>query len=367
MASVVQSPNMNLPVPVVGTDVGPDWAMNINACLSILDQHNHTTGQGVPITPSGLNISSDLSFLGNSATNLKSTVFTAQTAFATLAALYVKGVDLYFNDGSGNAVQITTGGAVNATSSGITNGTASASFVSSVLVVNAASTTPANIKGGSLLLGNNTAGSHYLTLAPPNAMGADYGLVLPAIPAANNTIVTIDTSGNIGSSVVTDNSTLEISSNTLQVKASGIDTAQLKFHAVTKDKTAPLGQQISLSCLGFGTTSGSFTGVTNLSVTITTTGRPVSLALIPDSNSSFNSLIRYTTAIAGTANIAFFNGSSQMTNSALVTSTSNLDKQALYLAYVDTPLAGTYTYNVQAKVTTGTLTVDYFRLIAYEL
>ena len=51
MANVTLSPNMNLPVPVVGQDPGPDWANNINSSLGILDQHDHTPGKGIQIVP----------------------------------------------------------------------------------------------------------------------------------------------------------------------------------------------------------------------------------------------------------------------------------------------------------------------------
>ncbi len=127
MSDVTISPNMSLPVPNVGVDAGPDWANNLNASLSIIDQHNHSAGSGVPVQPAGLNINSDLTFQSNQATNLKAVAFTAQSSVTTTAAVYVKGVDLYYRDGAANEVQITTGGTVNATSSGISSGTATAS------------------------------------------------------------------------------------------------------------------------------------------------------------------------------------------------------------------------------------------------
>lgn len=50
MSNTTTSPNMSMPVPVVGTDPGPDWANNIDACLSIIDSHDHSFGKGAPIT-----------------------------------------------------------------------------------------------------------------------------------------------------------------------------------------------------------------------------------------------------------------------------------------------------------------------------
>lgn len=64
MANTTTSPNMGMPVPVVGTDPGPDWANNINACLSIIDSHNHSTGQGAPVTGPIIGSTIDNSIIG---------------------------------------------------------------------------------------------------------------------------------------------------------------------------------------------------------------------------------------------------------------------------------------------------------------
>ena len=211
------SPNMNLIVPVAGVDTGLVWEQSTAADLSIIDGHDHSTGKGVPITPAGLNISSDLSFNGNQATTLKAVAYQAQGSLSTLLSTYVVGADLYYNDGSGNAIQITKSGSVNATSSGISSGTASASFVAGVLVVNSAPLTPANIQAGSILLGNNVANSKFLTLSPPSAMAANYTVTLPALPAVNNSFVTMDTSGNLRAVTTIDGFTIINTSGVLSV------------------------------------------------------------------------------------------------------------------------------------------------------
>src|ERR1017187_1394661 len=99
MANTINSPNMNLPIPTVSADPGPDWALNLNACLSAIDGHNHTSGQGVAIPPSGLNINTSLPMNNNSLTTVQSVVFTPQVSLATLDAVYVSGLDLFYNDG----------------------------------------------------------------------------------------------------------------------------------------------------------------------------------------------------------------------------------------------------------------------------
>jgi hypothetical protein len=142
-----------------------------------------------------------LSFANNSLTNAKSVNFQAQSSLATVSSLYMIGVDLYFNDGSGNVIRVTQGGSVSGASgtiTGLPSGTASASYAAGVFTFNAATNTPANVVMASAILGNNTAGTKTLTLAPPNAMGSNYQLTLPSLPAQTN-VMTLDTSGNMSS------------------------------------------------------------------------------------------------------------------------------------------------------------------------
>lgn len=227
----INTPNMGLGQPIIGVDTGLTWEQTTNANASTIDQHDHSPGKGAPLSPGSLLINADLPFNNNNAITLRSTRFTAQAAPLSLGSdigcAYVSGVDLWFNDVNGNQIQITSGGSVNATSSGISSGTASASFTAGVLIVNADVNKPANIQGASILLGNNVANSKYLTLSPPNAMAANFGLVLPTIPAVKS-IMAIDASGNITGAYTVDNSSIDINgSSQIEVKAAGISSAKL--------------------------------------------------------------------------------------------------------------------------------------------
>lgn len=197
------SPNMNLPVPIVGVDTGPGYAQNIDSSLNIIDQHNHSNGQGVLIQPNGLDISSDLPFNANNATNLRTVRFASQIApipnmTPDVGVLYVSGNELWYNDYTGgNQVQITTNGLINATASGIASGTATASFSAGVLVVKSAPTSFANVDLQSVVLSNPGDLINQLTLLAPTLAGS-YDLTLPTIPAQTN-VMTLDVSGNMGS------------------------------------------------------------------------------------------------------------------------------------------------------------------------
>lgn len=199
---------MGLILPTIGVDTGLFWEQSMNTNSGIINNHDHSPGSGQTIDATGIDLTSDLTFNSNNAIGLRSVRFVPQSLPLSLSAdlncAYVAGIDLYFNDGSGRQIQITSGGAVNATSSGISNGTATASFVSSILTVLAAPNTPAAIRGGSYLMGNTgLTSSNYLTLNPPNPIPSNYTLTWPLPPPATETgVLVIDDSGTITSSVV---------------------------------------------------------------------------------------------------------------------------------------------------------------------
>lgn len=197
------SPNMNLPISTVGVDSGLNWENNLNSSLSLIDLHDHTPGKGVALTPTSINVNSDFPFNNNNLTLIRSVRFQAQSSALALVTdigcLYEAGVDLYYNDGSGNQIRITQSGSLAGaagTITGLPSGTASAAYAAGVFTFQSATATGANIDGASHVFRNNTASSKGLTLSPPNAMAADYTLVLPSIPASTS-FLTIDSSGNI--------------------------------------------------------------------------------------------------------------------------------------------------------------------------
>lgn len=204
MSNIIISPDMLLPVPVVGVDPGPDWANNVNACLGIIDGHTHTTGQGVPITPAAININTDLTFNGNNATNVKTLRFSPQAApisgGANLGALYEQGVDLFYIDGAGNQVRITQGGSVTGASgtiTGLPSGTASASYAAGTFTFQQATNTPATMSVGSIIIGQEVASGKNVTISAAVAQAANYALALPAaLPGVASALVS-DNAGNL--------------------------------------------------------------------------------------------------------------------------------------------------------------------------
>jgi hypothetical protein len=164
----------------------------------------------------------------------------------------------------------------------------------------------------------------------------------------------------------------------LQISAAGIITfAQLPTGgiadaAVTPAKMAALGQQVSSSCGSFTTTSNTFVDVTNLSVTITSTGRPIRVFL-QGNGSDVSFISAFKASVTGQA--AEF----QLLRGATVIQVAHLESQqaglgSLYLAVpsgcvsvLDVVAAGTYTYKVQARhVTSGDASLNACVLVAHE-
>lgn len=237
--AVPLTPNMTLLLPVVGGTPGPDYALDINQNMSVLDQHDHTAGSGVPITPAAININSNLSFSNNFATSLAGLTLSAQGS-APVNTIYESGVDLYFVDGLGNNIRITQSGGIAGSPGSIANlvSPASASYVagSKTFVWQSDTNIAANMDAGSLLLRNLTPNSTFaLTLQPPTALSSNYSLTLPTLPPGQQ-IMTLDATGAISAPYTVDNVTIVITSNVIKVPTSGITNTQLADDSVSTAK-----------------------------------------------------------------------------------------------------------------------------------
>lgn len=205
------TPNMSLPVPGVGTESGPQYATDINSCLSIVDAHDHTPGSGVQITPSAIDINADLLLNGNNLTTARSLRLSAQSAVLNLATdlgcLYEVGVDLYYNDGLGNHVRITQSGAVSGTPGSISNlvapASASYSAGSKTFTWQSDALTPANLDAGSVIIRNVLASSEGVTVSVPSPLAASYTMTLPTAPPASTLPMSMSSSGAISTGSIT--------------------------------------------------------------------------------------------------------------------------------------------------------------------
>lgn len=237
MANTI-SPNMNLIIPSVGSESGPTYAFDINSSLTLVDQHDHSPGKGIQITPAGLNINTTLSMNSNSLTDISTLVFVNQSvAPSALQSLYVATGsespttnDLWYNDSNGNQVQLTSGGTVNATIANLPGESYSAGVF--YWKQGDGSTTPADFDIGSITLRPNVAATTFgVRLTPAAGISSQYDILLPLLPVSQK-IVTLDQFGNMTAPYTVDGSTIVINSNVIQVPASGIGPTQIASAAL---------------------------------------------------------------------------------------------------------------------------------------
>jgi hypothetical protein len=237
-----------------------------------------------------------------------------------------------------------------------------------------------------------TSISNSLTLIDQHDHSSGKGVTIPTGGITNNAVtaakiaVSVAGDGLAGGngtalSVGVDGSTVEINSDVLRVKDAGITQAKLADRTVSSTVAAGC-VAISSSSGAASTTSATLSDVTNLSVTITTTGRPVRIYLITsetDFASTYSgglSTNRSTTNATGrfvitrdATDVAAYslfndNAGSGATNTSLMVPCSSLD-------YLDDVAAGTYTYKLRYAVETATssatASVIRCKLVAYEI
>lgn len=400
--------NMALTLPTPTITAGPDWAEALNTALTTIDSHDHSTGKGAKVTPSGLNINADLSIgTTNNLTLVRSMRLVSQGSVLALptdlGCISNIGGNLYWNNNSGTAVQLTSGGSPVAASDGIarafetvaisSNTTINPSDTGSFYEIDCGTSVTLTLPSAAAVTAGryyefkdvtNEAGSNNITIA---RNGSD------TINGAGSDI-TVDYNGGGGRlisdgvsdwhfSTKTDTAQIETKQikdanvTTAKIADSNVTTSKIADGAVTQAKRAALGQQISSSSGSYSTTSATFVDVTNLTVSITTTGRPVYLGLVWSGTGSGFIGARDTSGSVGAfANIQVLRDSTAVSYGVvggnLNLTSGGADEFRAPLGsiwHIDVPSAGTYTYKVQIAMTGTSVTgyVSNAKLIAYEL
>lgn len=349
---------MNLPAPGVSLTDGPQWATDINNCLALIDQHDHSPGYGVQITPTGLNINSDLTINSNNLTSIRSTRYTPNSAVLSLPTdldcTYVVGVDLYFNDGNGNNIRITQSGAVAGTPGSISNlsSPASASYnnINGSFVWQQAASTSADMDFGSAIMRNDTAASHGLTLSPPSAMSADYALTLPALPSVNSFLV-ISSAGAMAGSVPVSNGLTIQNSSIRNYTTNGSDPG------INGIVSAPLGT--------FSNSTGGTYLAEGTPVNITTIGKSVEIWIDADGVDPTPALI-ITGGTSRGAIAIFRDGTLLKTNTFIPNGDLYLVPTAFRWVDINAP-SGAHVYQIYINTTGGSISSNGCVLVAREV
>ncbi len=350
MSNITISPNMNLPVPIVSVDPGPDYASQVNNSLGLIDSHNHAFGNGVQINPDGLNINADLTINSNNLTNLRAVRFTSQatTIPATtpdIREIYVAGADLYYNDGNNNIVRITQSGGVAGSPgsiSGLTSpASASYSSVTSTFTFQSGANIPANLDAGAITLRKISTGSPGITIAPSNSLSSSYSLTLPATLPSTQSYATIDNSGNLAT--------------------------PLPLVRPTGTTVGVGGVAVSSSCGFVPLSNATNTQITPFTLTITTIGNPVMINFISDNSASGGSLIE----TASTTNMNFYNNGTGIATQTCGSPFTTVVVPGSSFSHIDTTVIGvpgTYTYTIFISTSSGSnASIQYTKMVVREL
>jgi hypothetical protein len=187
------------------------------------------------------------------------------------------------------------------------------------------------------------------------------------------------TEAKIANGAVTNAKLLNASVTTEKIADLNVTTAKLADLSVTSDKIADgaitqskraaLNIVTSGTAAGFSSTSTPFVDVTNLSLSFTSSGRPVLISLESDS-STFGS-INFSGAGTSVGSVRILRGATVIYSTAIGSNsgTSQFLFPASMINAIDTPLASTNVYKVQVSVpsTSTIIGVNGVKLVAYEL
>lgn len=123
----------------------------------------------------------------------------------------------------------------------------------------------------------------------------------------------------------------------------------------------------SSSCGVYTNSTATPTAVTNLSVNLTTAGRPVFVTLIPDETANYSFL---QTPLADILYMFFYNGTTLIAQTK-ITTPGGANALAIppgsFIGF-DTSGAGTYTYSVKAcSASAGAISIQYCKLLVWEI
>lgn len=198
-------PNISIILPAVGGDSGI-WDDELNAALTLIDAHDHTSGKGLRIVPTAMNLDADVPFGGYTASSVGKLSFTAVTALTSGSKnLFVSAAnnELYWRSDRGVNVRLTNGSSLDTSGvAGIVGDYTSAGAAvayddaTDTYTFKQQSGTWARIACGGLRIAQfNTDESQSVTLYPATALGASYDVTLPAALPVAQTILQMPASG----------------------------------------------------------------------------------------------------------------------------------------------------------------------------
>lgn len=226
---------MGLTLPTPGGSTGV-WDTELNTALTSIEEHTHTSGDGNQIPAAGINIDANLSFGGNSLTNMGFVGFAGITdAAAASGSIYRNSVDdeFYWKTAGGVAVQLTNGAGINTSLVGGITGDysttdADVEYVDADKTYEFKQDEPpdhwANLKTGNITIFEPASGIvNGIRQLSPVALAAAYDVTwLTALPATAG-LVQMDSSGQLS---VDATETLHVPINLPEGAGGGTGTVQ---------------------------------------------------------------------------------------------------------------------------------------------
>lgn len=255
-------PNMGLVLPTRGAPGSGHWADALDAQAALIDAHDHTSGKGVRVPVSGLNINANISFGSQWAiTALARATFASIAPPAVNKSVWVadgtggtSANELYWTSNAGTNVKITNAGALNVAAfvGGIggdyTAVAAALNYDSSgtrYTLKGAAGTNWARMASGEVrIFETGTSETVFVGHAAPAALASSYTVTWPLALPANTAPLSISSTG-----IITTTDTL-VHSLALAVGAAGtVQGATLQLATTTAQNflpvTVPAGRTIT--------------------------------------------------------------------------------------------------------------------------
>lgn len=231
------TPNMLLQLPVIGTTLDPTWSQEFLNDLNIIDGHNHTIGSGIQLASASLAIVTNFNFNSHAAISVGSLQFNVKgvplTSTIDIGKLYSVS-DLYYNNYSGQQVQITSGSTVNIGGTGGFKGDYSidgaiASFNNSenrFIYTNAGSIF-SEMQGSSVIYTNT--GGFTVSLFPAPITPSNFVITLPLQLPGSTQILVLDATGLLST---------EAQVPTAQFATSGVQASSIANTTITAAQIA---------------------------------------------------------------------------------------------------------------------------------
>jgi hypothetical protein len=358
MANTTTTPNMQLVLPVVGTEIGPDWANEIIAALNKIDLHDHTSGSGAQVSLASLAVNDDFDLNQYAIYNIADLQFYVNpTLPSTNGVIYRYGDDLYYNDGAGNKIQITSNGTLNMAATGtITGDYGQAGVTAELHYSNAAPPTYAFsssagvyaiINSGDVGIFDTTVvGGNGVTLKAISHLASSFSITLPVALPISTLPLQMSSTGQLLTGQITTAQITLLAVDTPQINNAAITTPKLAANAVTGvnilNSTVTLDKLVSLN-----QTSGSTNNVTDSAGS----SQQIATANITYQTSNRPKLINIIIPSAVCYSAAGVNGSShQITiyRGPTLLKTINLPiwNEGMSILCIDSCAAGAYTYTM---------------------